>query len=52
MENIHGILNKSKPGAPGWLIQLSIRLDFCSGHGLRVVSLSPMLGSALSVDPA
>jgi len=32
---------------------LSITLDFCSGHGLRVVRLSPASGSVLGMeDPA
>ena len=29
-----------------------LTLDFGSGHGPRVVGLSPVLGSALSMDPA
>ena len=36
---------------PGWLSQLSIQLfGFGSGHDLRVVRLSPILGSALMWD--
>ena len=39
-------------GAPGWLSQLSVPLDFSSGHDLRVVGLSPMSGSMLGMEPA
>ena len=40
--------------APGWLRQTvgHLTLDFGSGHDLRAVGLSPILGSMLDVEPA
>lgn len=35
---------RSARGAPGWLIQLSLTLDFSLGLGLSVVSSIPALG--------
>ena len=38
-----------------WVAQLDkhhLTLDFGSGHNPRVVGLSPVLGSELSMDPA
>ena len=32
------------------MVQLSMTLDFSSGHDLRVVRLSPKSGSVLSMD--
>jgi len=41
-------------GVPELLVQLVKRLtpDFDSGHDLKVVRFSPLLGSALGVEPA
>ena len=37
-----------------WVAQLVKRptLNFCSGHDLRVIRLSPALGSTLGVEPS
>ena len=35
-----------------WVAQLVKPLDFGSGHDLRVVRLSPTLGSVLGMEPA
>ena len=37
-----------------WLAQLvkCLTLDFCTGHNIRVMRLSPVSGSMLSVESA
>ena len=39
-------------GAPAWLSQLYLALDFGSGHDPRVVTSSPASGSALGMETA
>ena len=39
-------------GAPGWLSQLSVPLDFGLGHDLSIVRSSPALESVLGMEPA
>ena len=54
-EVIRGIgVEVHKESALGWVGQLSkhLTLDFCSGHYLKVLRSSPVLGSALSVELA
>ena len=48
---MHPLLRSRWQGAPGWLSQLSIQVDFSSGHDPTVMGLSPALSSALSVEP-
>ena len=46
--NIHG--NNKDMGCPGGWSVKSPTLDFGSGHDLRVMGSSPMLGSALGKE--
>ena len=42
-----------RPGTPGWLSRLSIRLDLSSGHGLAVHEFKPHMGLCNDiVEPA
>ena len=41
---------QSSTGAPGELSQLSIRLDFGSGHDMRVLTLSPKGDSTVTAQ--
>lgn len=45
-------MRRIKSGEPEWISQLSVQLDFSSGHDLAVVGSSPVLGSMLSVESA
>lgn len=45
-------LKSQNAGAPGWLSPLGLRLNFHSGHNLRVVRSSPELGPVLSEESA
>ena len=46
------IKTRGTSGVPGWLGRLSVRLDFSSGHDLRVMRWSPASGSELGMEPA
>ena len=60
-KNFSGIISKYSPekekkenqGTPGWLSQIkSLTLVLGSDHDFRVMRLSPVSGSVLSVEPA
>ena len=42
---------RTKGEVRGWLSRLSIRLDFGSGHELKVMTLSPTAGSVMTAQP-
>ena len=50
--DFQSLFQEAQVWAPGWLSGLSVRLDFGSGHDLRVMGSSPALGSSLSAESA